>query len=179
MEFPMSKLVLFIAVCFILAVGIALGSWITNDEKPAFSSSAQEHLSSDATAPDTTDQQSMSTAARSSEATSSIDQKTAAHNINNSKTAYAPWDSESTSAQEFAPSSLKLSNAQLSQLHEINEIAADLAETYDTTGYTPPEIPKDIEEKLRALSPALLTLVRIASRIPPRQASSSKTSKGK
>ncbi len=173
----MSKLVSIIALVLIFVIGIALGSWIADDSKAPTTKGPRKAIPSDERV---VGESSPRLDAKPQEPAPSVDRQEAAQKVANSSP--ASWDSESMSSEDFASSSsapIELSDAQLSQLREINQIAADLAETYDTTGYTPPEIPKDIEEKLRALSPELLTLVQIASRIPPRQAAGSKTSAGK
>lgn len=82
----------------------------------------------------------------------------------------APVSSVPVSAAE----PLSLTESQAEQLRTLTKNAEALADTYDTSNYTPPEIPKDIEEKLQAISPELLALVKIASRIPPREVQENK-----
>ena len=79
-----------------------------------------------------------------------------------------------SSVPASAAEPLSLTESQAEQLRTLTKNAEALADTYDTSNYTPPEIPKDIEEKLQAISPELLALVKIASRIPPREVQENK-----
>lgn len=95
-----------------------------------------------------------------------------------SKVSVSPKDAEtapqpSVEAESALP--LQLTDQQQAQLHEMTKYADLLAQTYSPSDYTPPEVPPDLAAKLTEISPELLTLVKIATRIPPRPIATTQT----
>lgn len=175
----MNKLFWLVFICVIFALGIGIGSWLA--------SRTPEQSPSDIGTPSATATSTSASSLANAQPVSTTEEPNSSVQESSSPEASISWVEDLSSPSEESGSSsssasapiARLSTDQQLQLKEINQIASDLADTYDSSEYTPPEIPKDLEEKLRALSPELLTLVQIATRIPPRKANSSANSGNK
>lgn len=75
------------------------------------------------------------------------------------------YGSNSTRSQSYDE---HISDSDRARLAEMVKYAEHFAETYEPSSHTPPQVPAELEEKLRGFSPELLALVRVAAWIPPR-----------
>ncbi len=71
--------------------------------------------------------------------------------------------------EELEPVSTLGETWQSLSIAELSATAAGLLASSETPDYVPPPVPPELEKKLRDLSPALLALVKLAARVPPRQ----------